>query len=194
MLLDTTSQSALIGNWLVRDRILALLSAFFSAVAIVLVVVGLYGVLSYSVIQRRRELGIRMALGARPLRVIALVISDVGAMAVVGLVTGAAGAFAAARFVTALLYDVSPSDSWAIAVPLACLVLVCALAAVLPALRAIRVDPTSALRCEEEARTETESKEERRNGAARAPAPACWHALRARVNRSEITFVFRFPL
>ena len=57
VLLDTTSQSALIGNWLVRDRILALLSAFFSAVAIVLVIVGLYGVLSYSVIQRRRESG-----------------------------------------------------------------------------------------------------------------------------------------
>ena len=148
VLLDTTSQTALIGNWLVRDRILALLSAFFSAVAIVLVVVGLYGVLSYSVIQRRRELGIRLALGARPLGVIGLVISEVGVMAAVGLVTGAAGAFAAARFVTALLYDVSPSDSWAIVLPLACLVLVCALAAVLPALRAIHVDPTSALRCE----------------------------------------------
>jgi len=148
VLLDTTTQAALIGNWLVRDRIVALLSAFFSAVAIVLVVVGLYGVLSYSVIQRRRELGIRMALGARPLRVIGLVISDVGVMAVAGLVTGAAGAFGAARFVTALLYDVRPSDSWAIAAPLACLVLACALAAVLPALRALRVDPTSALRCE----------------------------------------------
>jgi predicted permease len=148
VLLDTTSQTALIGNWLVRDRILALLSAFFSAVAIVLVVVGLYGVLSYSVIQRRRELGIRLALGARPLGVIGLVLSEVGVMAAVGLVTGAAGAFAAARFVTALLYDVSPSDSWAIVLPLACLVLVCALAAVLPALRAIHVDPTSALRCE----------------------------------------------
>ena len=70
-----------------------------------------------------------MALGARPLRVIGLVISDVGAMAVLGLVAGAAGAFASARFVTRFAVYVSPSDSWAIAVPLACLVLVCALAA-----------------------------------------------------------------
>ena len=83
-----TLQSTLVENTLVRDRALALLSAFFSVVAIVLVVVGLYGVLSYSVVQRTREIGIRLALGARPLRVMGLVLSEVGAMTVIGLALG----------------------------------------------------------------------------------------------------------
>ena len=65
---DVTLQSTLVDNTLVRDRALALLSAFFSVVALVLVIVGLYGVLSFSVVQRTREIGIRLALGARPLR------------------------------------------------------------------------------------------------------------------------------
>ena len=83
-----------------RDRALALLSAFFSVVAMVLVAVGLYGVLSYSVVQRTREIGIRLALGARPLRVVGLVLSEVGSVTAIGLVIGAAGGVAAARFIT----------------------------------------------------------------------------------------------
>jgi hypothetical protein len=143
-----TLQSTLVDNTLVRERLLALLSGFFSIVAIVLVAVGLYGVLSYGVVQRTREIGIRVALGARPLRVVSLVLSEMGLVMLIGLVLGLAGGIAASQFISALLYDVKPSDTWSIAAPLACLVVACSLSALLPALRAVRVDPTTALRYE----------------------------------------------
>jgi predicted permease len=145
---DLTLQSTLVGNHLVRDRALALLSAFFSIVAIVLVFVGLYGVISYNVVRRTREIGIRLALGAQRPRVVGLVLSDVGTMAAVGLVVGAAGAAGAGRFVRALLFDVTPSGLASIAAPFFCLLLACVASGLMPALRATRVDPTVALRCD----------------------------------------------
>ena len=143
-----TPQSTLVDNALVRDRALALLSAFFSAVALVLVIVGLYGVLSFGVVRRTRELGIRLALGAQPRRVVGPVLSEVGGMTIVGLALGAAGAAAAAQFVGALLFDVKPSDVWSIAAPLVCLLAACAISAVAPVWRATRILPTTALRHE----------------------------------------------
>ena len=145
---DVTLQSTLIDNTLVRDRALALLSAFFSVVAIVLAGVGLYGVLSYSVVQRTREIGIRLALGARPVRVVGLVVSEVGLVMAIGLGAGVICGAAASRFITALLYQVKGTDVWSVAAPLICLFIVCALAALFPVLRATRVDPTTALRYE----------------------------------------------
>ena len=147
-MVDVTMQSALIDYTLVRDRALALLSAFFSIAAIVLVGVGLYGVLSYSVVQRTREIGIRLALGARPMEVVVMVVREIGLLTGLGLGLGFAGGIAAARFVTALLYEVKPSDGWSVAAPLLCLLLACSLSAVVPAWRAARVDPTVALRYE----------------------------------------------
>jgi hypothetical protein len=147
-LADVTLQSLLVDNTLVRDRALALLAAFFSVVAIVLVVVGLYGILSYSVVQRTREIGIRLALGAQPVRVMGLMLSEVGAMTIVGLVVGAAGAMFAARPITALLFEVKASNMWSIAAPLTCLVVACALSGLVPVMRATRIDPTTALRHE----------------------------------------------
>jgi ABC-type antimicrobial peptide transport system permease subunit len=147
-LTDVTLQSTLVDNHMVRDRALALLSAFFSVVAIVLVVVGLYGVLAYSVAQRTREIGIRLALGARPSRVAGLVLSDVGVMTIAGLALGAGGAIVAARFIQTLLFEVKPSDLWSIAMPLACLVTACAAAAFIAVLRAMRISPAAALRAE----------------------------------------------
>jgi predicted permease len=145
---DITLQSTLVDNTIGRERLLALLSAFFSIVAVVLVAVGLYGVLSYSVVQRTREIGIRLALGARPVRVLALVASEAGLMTVLGLGVGLATGMAAARFVRTLLYEVEPSDWSSIASPVVCLLLVGVLSALPPALRATRIDPIRALRYE----------------------------------------------
>ena len=145
---DVTPQSTLVDNQLVRDRALAVLSAFFSLVAIVLVVVGVYGLLSYTVLQRTREIGIRLALGARPAQIVALVLWGVGGMTVIGLVLGGVGAALTGRFMTTLLFEVTPSDMWSIAAPLLCLLVACAVAAVMPAHRAARIAPTTALTVE----------------------------------------------
>jgi predicted permease len=145
---DVTLQSTLVANNMVRDRALALLSGFFSMVAIVLVAVGLYGVLSYTVLQRTREIGIHMTFGARPLRIVALMVSEMTVVAAIGLIVGVAGGLAAARFISALLYDVEPTSASTMGAAVVCLIAVCAVAAAIPAWRATRVNPTQALRWE----------------------------------------------
>jgi len=143
-----TLQSALVDRTLVRERLLALLSGFFALVGLVLAAVGLYGVLSYSVVQRTREIGIRVALGARQLRVIRTVLTETGGAVLVGAACGLASALYLSRFVEALLFEVTPLDFWSLALPLGLLLLAALLAATLPALRAARVDPVVALRYE----------------------------------------------
>jgi predicted permease len=145
---DVTPQSTIVNNHLVRDRALAVLSAFFSLVAIVLVVVGVYGLLSYTVLQRTREIGIRLALGAQRAQIVALVLWGIGGLTLIGLVLGGIGAALTGRFMTTLLFDVTPSDMWSIAAPLICLLVACAVAAVLPAHRAARIAPATALTVE----------------------------------------------
>jgi ABC-type antimicrobial peptide transport system permease subunit len=141
-------QSAVVDQSLLRERLLALLSGFFAAVGLVLAAVGLYGVLSYSVEQRTREIGIRIALGARQLNVVRTVVADVVSAMLVGAGFGLAGGLYLSRFVKALLFEVSPLDSWSLALPLGTLLLAALLAATLPTLRAARVDPVIALRNE----------------------------------------------
>ena len=145
---DVTPQATVVNNHLVRDRALAVLSAFFSLVAIVLVVVGVYGLLSYTVLQRTREIGIRLALGAQPAQIVTLVLWGIGGVTLIGLGVGGVGAALAGRLMTALLFGVTPSDMWSIAAPLICLVVACVVAAVLPAQRAARIAPTTALTVE----------------------------------------------
>jgi len=143
-----TSQSAIVDRTLLRERLLALLSGFFALVGLALAAVGLYGVLSYSVVQRTREIGIRVALGARQLRVVRTVLAEVGGAALVGAAGGLATALYLSRFVEALLFEVTPLDFWSLALPLGTLLLAAALAATIPALRVARVDPVIALRYE----------------------------------------------
>jgi putative ABC transport system permease protein len=143
-----TTQSAVIDRTLLRERLMALLAGFFALVGLVLAAVGLYGVMSYSVLQRTREIGIRMALGARQLRVVRAVFTDASAAAVAGAIVGLAGGLYASRFVETLLFEVKPLEFWSLALPLGTLLLTAAIAATLPALRAARVDPVIALRYE----------------------------------------------
>ena len=141
-------QSAVVDQTLLRERLLALLSGFFAVVGLVLAAVGLYGVLSYSVVQRTREIGIRVALGARQSGVVRTVLTDIGKAAFMGAVFGLAGGLYLARFVETLLFEVTPHDFWSLTLPLATLFTTAALAAILPASRAARVDPVIALRYE----------------------------------------------
>ena len=137
-----------IDRTLLRERLMALLAGFFALVGLVLAAVGLYGVMSYSVVQRTREIGIRMALGARQLRVVRAVFTDASAAAVAGAIVGLAGGLYASRFVETLLFEVKPLEFWSLALPIGTLLLTAAIAATLPALRAARVDPVIALRYE----------------------------------------------
>jgi ABC-type antimicrobial peptide transport system permease subunit len=124
------------------------LSGFFAVVGLVLVGVGLYGVLSYSVVQRTREIGIRVALGARQLRVVRTVLTQTGGAALAGAICGLAGAMYLSQYIEALLFEVTPLDFWSLAVPFAALLVAAVLAAVFPALQVARVDPVIALRYE----------------------------------------------
>jgi predicted permease len=141
-------QAALVDNTLLKERLLALLSGFFGVVSLVLASIGLYGVLSYAVVQRTREIGIRIALGARQRAVMRSVLSDILTVAGLGVAIGLAGGLGLARFVTALLYEVTPFDLMSIVLPVAVLLAAALAAAIAPARRAARVDPIVALRYE----------------------------------------------
>jgi hypothetical protein len=139
-------QSTLVNDDLIRERLLAILSGFFALVAAVLAAVGLYGVLSYSVVRRTREIGIRVALGARRGSVVRLVVSEAAVVIALGVAAGIFGGKLLAGSVAKLLYEVKPTDVASIAFPVACLLAAAAMAAVRPAMRAAGVDPSVALR------------------------------------------------
>jgi ABC-type antimicrobial peptide transport system permease subunit len=126
----------------------ALLSTVFGALALLLAMVGLYGMTNYAVAQRQGEIGIRMALGAQPRSVIWLMLRDVAALAVAGLAVGLAASLAAGHLVVSLLYGVRFNDPLQLAGAALTLAAAIALAAYLPARRAAQGDPMAALRQE----------------------------------------------
>ena len=130
------------------DRMISTLSAAFAILATLLAAVGLYGVLAYSVAQRTREIGVRMALGATSATVSGMVLRQVGVMTLVGAVIGIAGAIALGRGAQALLYELKGWDPMVIALSAVVLTVVALGAALVPAVRASRVDPMQALRYE----------------------------------------------
>ncbi len=138
----------LVANAVARPRFSAFLFGFFAATALLLALIGLYGVVAYAVSQRTREIGIRLALGAQARDIRALVLRQGLAPALAGLAVGIFGAFVLTRFLTAQLYEISATDP-ATFVAVAALIVVVALAAcLLPARRATKVDPMIALRAE----------------------------------------------
>jgi predicted permease len=145
---NVISQRALVTNTMLRERLLAILAGFFALVSLSLAAVGLYGVLSFSVVQQTREIGIRVALGARTRSVVAGVLSGIGVYVALGMVAGLTAGLWLSRFLSAVLFEVLPGDPATIALPLLLLLGVTLLAALLPARQAARVDPIVALRDE----------------------------------------------
>ncbi len=144
--LDLTTLQAQVSESLARPRLLATLSGFFGALALLLAVIGLYGTLSYGVARRRNEIGIRLALGAGRERVMRMVVREAGRLVLLGAVAGILLVLATSRLVASFLYGYEPADP-ALLILSACVLGAAAMgAALLPAWRASRLDPTAALR------------------------------------------------
>jgi predicted permease len=137
-----------ISNSLSTERMIASLSTVFGFVATVLAIIGLYGVMSYSVAQRTREIGIRVALGAEQGKVIWMVMRDVLLLIAIGVAVGVPGALALTRVVKSQLYGLQAHDPWTLGLATGLLAMVACAAGYIPALRASRVDPMKALRYE----------------------------------------------
>jgi ABC-type antimicrobial peptide transport system permease subunit len=147
-LFSVRSMDQVIGENAKGQQFLSLLVGSFAGLAVLLAAVGIYGVLSYAVTERTREIGIRMSLGASRRRVLGQVVLEGMRLAVVGFAAGIAGALAAGRVLSSLLHEVKPGDPAIFAVTAGFLTLVALLACYIPARRAARLDPMRALRYE----------------------------------------------
>ncbi len=145
---SVSAQSELNQSATVRERLLAVLALFFAIVAQLLAGIGLYGVLDYGVLQRRREIGIRIAIGAQASDIARRVTADVFRMVLIGAAVGLASGVALVRYIEALLYGVRPTGLPMLALP-AVMILAAGLVAAIPAvMRAVRIDPVSMLRAD----------------------------------------------
>ena len=131
-----------------RERQFALLATGFGTTALLLACIGLYGVLSYTVNRRSREIGIRLALGAAPARVLRMVLWQAAFPTIAGCVAGLIGALASARLLGDMLFGIKPSDPVGLILATGVLLLTALLAAALPARRAAHTDPIEVLRYE----------------------------------------------
>ena len=138
----------LIDQSLILEALLAKLSSFFGVLALLLASIGLYGVMAYAVVRRTKEIGIRMALGAQPAAVRWMVLRDTLLLVIVGVVIGIPVALATTRFISGLLYGLTPTDPISVSIAVLILVVSAILAGFLPARTASRVDPLVALKYE----------------------------------------------
>lgn len=142
------TQTALVERQMIRERLLSTLSMFFATLALLLAAIGLYGVMNYSVTQQRKEIGIRMALGARSILIVRrIAMSMVGAIAL-GAAIGLIAGLGVGRFVQTLLFDVKVTGADMLMTPMFLLLGAGILAALPPAIRAAHIDPAETLRGE----------------------------------------------
>jgi putative ABC transport system permease protein len=145
---NVATMEQVVSNRISRPRMYAVLLGIFAGVAGALAAIGIYGVMAYSVAQRTREIGIRMALGARPSEVMALVLGQGTLVTVVGITTGLAGAAAVTRYLQGMLFGLTPLDPATFVAVSIAFAAIAMLAAYVPARRATKVDPMIALRNE----------------------------------------------
>jgi len=139
--LEAHLEEALAGN-----RLTVTLVTMCGVLALALALVGVYGIVAYAVVRRTREIGVRVALGATPWQVLRLLLIENGNIVALGLAIGLGAAMAATRLLGSMLYAISPTDAATYGTVLATVGLVAAAACVVPASRALRVDPVAALR------------------------------------------------
>jgi putative ABC transport system permease protein len=143
-----SEQRQMIDNTLVRERLLSRVASLFGFVSLVLAALGLYGVMNYAVVQRRQEIGIRMAVGAEPGRILRLILQESAAIMLIGILSGCALAAMGARLARALLFGVTPNDA-VVFMTASCILLTASLvSALIPAYRASVTDPMMTLRQE----------------------------------------------
>src|SRR5262249_51793221 len=135
-----------VNNSIGQERLLAALSGFFGGLALLLATIGVYGVLSYTVAQRKKEIGIRMAVGAGGRTIVRLVLRDVGFVLILGCCTGVLLALGTTRLLATLLFGVEPRDFATLALCVTLMATTALTAAYLPARRASRLDPMPVLR------------------------------------------------
>ena len=145
---NVQTQQEIIDGQTVRERLLAMLGVFFAGVALLLAGIGLYGVLNYSVLQRRREIGIRVAVGARYASIVRLVTGRVFSMVAAGVVAGVGLGLATARYMESLFFQVKTYNPIMLLAPSAVILAVTAVATVPAVFRALRIDPVEILRAE----------------------------------------------
>ena len=148
VVLNIRPMDTIVGQTIETRRFNTLLLGLFAALALSLAATGVYGVLQYSVIQRKREMGIRIAIGATSSNMIGLIVGQAVRLAALGVVIGLVGAFALTRVIRALLFDTDPLDGLTFVASAAVLVLIAVLSSYLPARRALRIDPIIAMRAE----------------------------------------------
>jgi putative ABC transport system permease protein len=146
--LNVASMEQRLSDSVARPRLYTILLVIFAGAAGILAAVGIYGIVAYAVTQRTREIGIRMALGARGGEVLTLVVKQGMAVVVIGIAVGLAGAMAVTRYLEAMLFGLSPLDATTFAAVSLAFLTTAVLACYLPARRAARVDPMVALRHE----------------------------------------------
>jgi predicted permease len=143
-----TSMSVTVEDSLGAERLMAILSTFFAACALIVTAVGLYGTLAYATARRTNEIGIRMALGARRAQVVMMVFLQNAGVALAGTTLGLLAALSASRALDSFLYGTSARDPWLYAGSILALAMIASAASLLPALRSARISPMVAIRCD----------------------------------------------